>query len=72
MLMDKETFLSHEQFWVKEKVPFRGSGLSCLTKEELELYEGLRDNLWGQNLRLEQEKVYWPQAWSQVEKEAAL
>jgi hypothetical protein len=72
MLMDETTFLSHCKFWVSEENPVKNSELSYLTAPELELFEKIRFGKWGQNLRLEQEKVYWPMAWQIIEKEAAL
>ncbi|WGS86145.1 Wadjet anti-phage system protein JetD domain-containing protein [Methylomonas sp. UP202] len=56
LLMDQATLLAHRESWVAETAPGRAD-LSGLTFEESALYDALRDNRFGQNLRLEQEYV---------------
>ncbi|WP_426991764.1 Wadjet anti-phage system protein JetD domain-containing protein [Methylomonas sp. CM2] len=56
LLMDQATLLAHRESWVAETTPGRAD-LSGLTFEETALYDALRDNRFGQNLRLEQEYV---------------
>jgi hypothetical protein len=55
-LMDRVTFLKFESQWGAENKPtFRD--LPRLTAEERALYDDLRDNRLGKNLRLEQERI---------------
>ncbi|OAI14648.1 hypothetical protein A1507_15265 [Methylomonas koyamae] len=56
LLMDQATLLAHRESWVAETTPSRAD-LSGLTSAESALYDALRDNRFGQNLRLEQEHV---------------
>ena len=56
LLMDRGTLLAFESQWGKEeKQTLRD--LSRLNKEERALYDDLRDNRLGKNLRLEQERI---------------
>ena len=57
-LMDEETFLAGKQFWVSEAKPYRDEmDLSRLTTKERELFFRIQENHYGQNLRLEQERI---------------
>jgi hypothetical protein len=56
ILMEKEILMSHKDLWVDEPKPAR-SELSNLTSEESALYLDLRENVFGQNVRLEQERI---------------
>lgn len=56
VLMDQETFLSFRSLWGTEPVPTKRD-LATLTPAEQALYDDLRDNRYGKNLRLEQEKI---------------
>lgn len=60
VFMDETTFMQGEALWVTELTPFRTQELKHLTPAEWALYVGLRDNRWGSNLRLEQERLPWP------------
>ncbi|WFP49340.1 DUF2220 family protein [Methylomonas sp. EFPC3] len=64
LLMDQATLLAHRASWVTEAAPGRAD-LSGLTAEESALYDALRDNRYGRNVRLEQEYVGFDrlQAW---------
>lgn len=55
-LMDKETLLSHRAFWQVEPKQCNRD-LQRLTAEEYLLYNELRDQVHGSNVRLEQERV---------------
>lgn len=55
-LMDRQTLLSHRQFWGEEAQP-ETRELSRLSHEESALYDDLRQNRLGEQLRLEQEKI---------------
>ncbi len=56
ILMDQETFMSFRHLWGTEPAPARRD-LATLTPAEQALYDDLRDNRYGKNLRLEQEKI---------------
>jgi len=58
ILMDEETFLSHRDSWVEESESKRFTGeLTGLSEPERELFENLKSNRFGINLRLEQELI---------------
>jgi len=56
LLMDRQTFLADTALWGSEPTP-RQHELPHLTFDERALYDDLRDNRLGINLRLEQERV---------------
>jgi hypothetical protein len=56
MLMDRDTLLAHRALWVREEAPFRGQ-LSMLESDERDLYRALVENMYGERVRLEQERV---------------
>ena len=56
ILMDKETLLKHQHFWVQEQTP-TGADLTMLTDHEREVYDTLRFNRLGNGVRLEQEVI---------------
>jgi hypothetical protein len=62
VLMDEQTLLAHHGLWVREPVPSRVESPEGLTIEELAVYEGLRSNIWGEQIRLEQERIAWSDA----------
>lgn len=62
VLMDEETLLGNRELWGQEGEQFKGS-LPFLTRAEQTVYEGLCQNRWAQNLRLEQERIVWDRAW---------
>ena len=55
-LMDRDTFLAFESLWGTESSPI-DRDLPRLTAGERTLYDDLRDNRIGTNLRLEQERI---------------
>ena len=55
-LMDQQTLLSHKPLWGVEAQPEIGP-LARLNAEESFLYEQLRQNHWGERVRLEQERI---------------
>ncbi|MFH1155544.1 MAG: Wadjet anti-phage system protein JetD domain-containing protein [Pseudomonadota bacterium] len=55
-LMDRRTLLSHRALWGVEAVP-ETCDLDRLTPEESNLYDRLRQNHWGDRVRLEQERI---------------
>ncbi|MBF0266361.1 MAG: hypothetical protein HQL46_13935 [Gammaproteobacteria bacterium] len=62
-LMDKESLMFCRHLWgVEDKKPHPSQSLPGLNEREQEVYQGLKNNLWQQSLRLEQEKIpydYW-------------
>lgn len=55
-LMDQRTLLAHRPLWGIEKQPETGD-LPRLSAEEAVLYDQLRQNQWGERVRLEQERI---------------
>jgi hypothetical protein len=60
LLMDRQTFLAHSALWGDEPLPQQRE-LCHLTADEQALYDDLRDNRFGKNLRLEQERIAFGQ-----------
>lgn len=60
VLMTKHTLLSHRSMWVREERPSKIASLEYLSPAELDVYDGIRTNRWGQQVRLEQERISWP------------
>lgn len=56
LLMDRETMLQHKAFWGKEDCP-TDRDLPRLRPEEAALYDDLRFNRLGPDVRLEQERI---------------
>jgi hypothetical protein len=54
--MDRDTLLEHFQLGVREDSPFKGD-LERLTVTERALYDDLRRNRLGDQIRLEQERI---------------
>lgn len=59
VLMDEETLLTHRSLWGKEPVQCPDAALDRLNDREHSLYTALRASDWGENLRLEQERLPW-------------
>lgn len=55
-LMDQQTLLAHRALWGVETQPETGT-LTRLSPEESALYDQLRQNHWGERVRLEQERI---------------
>jgi hypothetical protein len=55
-LMDRQTLMFHRDHWVTEPHPSTRS-LSFLNEQEVMLYEDLQANRFGQQIRLEQERI---------------
>lgn len=62
VLMNEETLLSHRSLWGREPVQYANAALETLHDSERAVYEGLRNHAWGQNVRLEQERLAWEPA----------
>lgn len=68
MLMDESTLLAHRQLWAAEPTQHAATHLAGLTPEEQALYTGLKENRWGPNVRLEQERLAWPEVLAALER----
>lgn len=68
LLMDEETLLRHKTLWVEEKQQHSSDMLADLTDGEQSVYCGLKKHRWGLNVRLEQERISWPEAWNAVQR----
>jgi len=55
-LMDRETLFRHSHSWVRESSPYIGE-LHRLSEAERSLYDDIRSNRLGENVRLEQERI---------------
>lgn len=66
VLMDEETLRSHCLLWGEEKEQCIAGELAQLTAGEQAVYQGLRQQSWGQNVRLEQERVGWGYAMARL------
>jgi hypothetical protein len=67
VLMDEDTLTSHRELWGEEKTPHGAETLPLLTDAEQLVYRGIKNNTWGQNVRLEQERIAWDIAWKKLQ-----
>ena len=67
VLMDEATLRSHQDLWVEEKDQHAAETLPLLTDPEQALYQAIKRNSWGQNIRLEQERIAWDVAWKTLQ-----
>lgn len=63
VLMDEQTLLKNRDLWVEERDQCQQE-LLLLTGNEQAVYQGLKQQRWGINVRLEQERIAWDEAWS--------
>ncbi len=63
VLMDEATLRNHQNLWVEEKDQHAAETLPLLTGPEQAVYQAIKRNAWGQNVRLEQERIVWDVAW---------
>ncbi len=63
LLMNEATLLNNKVFWGEEKRQHSASQLPRLTHEEQNVFRGLKEQRWGLNVRLEQERIPWTEAW---------
>lgn len=66
VMMDKDTLLAYQGLWVEEGAQSSETELPLLTPTEREVFDGLRYGRWGLNLRLEQERICWPDAMKNI------
>ncbi len=58
LLMDAPTLMQHRNLWGREMASKRFAGqLPNLTAQEAAVFTSLKDNLWGERIRLEQEHI---------------
>ena len=69
VLMDEATLRSHQDLWVEEKDQHAAETLPLLTDLELAVYQAIKRNVWGQNVRLEQERIAWDLAWNTLQQQ---
>ncbi|MDA8365031.1 MAG: DUF2220 family protein [Gammaproteobacteria bacterium] len=70
ILMDETTLRSNQDLWVEEKDQHAAETLPLLTNPEQAVYHAIKRNTWGQNVRLEQERLAWHVAWNVVKRTA--
>ena len=63
VLMDEKTLLGHRELWVMERDQYASEELPLLTAAELKVFQSLMHNVWGQQIRMEQERIRWDEAW---------
>lgn len=66
LLMDETTLLSHRDLWGQEDNQHPSAELPLLTAAEQWVYQGLKQQRWGTNVRLEQERITWITAWCEL------
>ena len=62
VLMDVDTLLACRSLCVREPAQVSAPELPLLTRDEHEVFDGLRGDRWGERLRLEQERIPWQTA----------
>lgn len=67
VLMDEATLLSYRSLCGQEAAQCPDIALPNLHEHERRVYEGLRANVWGQRVRLEQERLPWETALAAIE-----
>lgn len=68
VLMDEHTLLQYRALWVDEPAQHPATELALLTRQEQQLYRNLKQQRWGQNIRLEQERIDWTAAWGVLQR----
>lgn len=66
LLMDAQTLLDHRGLWGEEGRQYAAAALPHLSGSEQAVYRGLKEQQWGTNVRLEQERIGWNYAWSHL------
>lgn len=67
VLMDEATLLAFREFWAREPSQHSAIDFPEWTDAERAVFEALRAHRWGENVRLEQERLPWPLVWPRVE-----
>ena len=66
VLMDPQTLLAHRPLWGQESAQHIDAVLADLTPAERAVFDGLKGNVWGHKVRLEQERLPWDAAMQAV------
>ena len=66
IMMDEATLLRYRELVVDEKSQHGSEALPNLNDSELAVYRNLKQQTWGFQVRLEQERIPWPDAWPSV------
>jgi hypothetical protein len=66
ILMDEETLHKYQLLWSSEEKQHTANELPLLTRAEQIVYRELKQQRWGCNIRLEQERIAWNDAWAQL------
>lgn len=66
LLMDEDTLMAHRLLWTHEAKPAEVNQLPHLNDTEHSLFTALRQNRWGFGVRMEQERIDWSYALSQI------
>jgi len=68
LLMDEETLIGHRHFWVSEAKQHSSASMPNLNVYEAALYSNLKNNVWGNKIRLEQERIGWSYVWAAIDR----
>ncbi len=71
VLMDQETFVSYRELWGEEDAQSPETTLPLLREHESIVFYSLKNERWGSQLRLEQERIPWPAAIERLGKAVA-
>jgi len=63
ILMDEAALMQYKNLWVTKKEQHSASELTLLSEQEQLIYQNLKQQIWGKNVRLEQERISWEYAW---------
>jgi hypothetical protein len=66
ILMDDATLHQHQSLWGREDRQHEAKTFPHLTAPEQKTYASLKTQHWGENVRLEQEKIEWDWAWNVI------
>jgi len=66
LMMDESTLLRYRDLWGEEPTQHAGESLPNLSEAELATYRDLKQHRWRFSVRLEQERISWPEAWSKI------
>lgn len=69
ILMDECTLQENRDLWVSEPNQHSAGSLPNLTTAEQELYQNLKSQILGHNIRLEQERINWETAMQAISKQ---
>ena len=64
--MNPQTLLAHRPLWGQEPAQHVDAVLADLAPAERAVFDGLKGNVWGHKVRLEQERLPWGAAMQRV------